>query len=112
MIRASLVLLVLAALALTVATDHTASPPAGLGASLENRLEPGDWTAARSLMHEAHERKIVPPISAGLGRAALLAACAANVEQAADAKTRALALDYAGHAARLAPSFAPGALIE
>jgi HemY protein len=80
-------------------------------ALLEDRLEAGDWAAALALMQEAQDRKIVPPISAGRGRAALLAASAASLEDAADAKTRAQALDYASQAAKLAPGFAPGVMI-
>ncbi len=80
-------------------------------ALLEDRLEAGDWAASLALMQEALQRKIVPPISAERGRAALLAASAASLEDASEAKTRAQALDYASQAAKLAPGFAPGVMI-
>jgi HemY protein len=80
-------------------------------ALLEDRLEAGDWAAALALVQEAQDRKIVPPISAERGRAALLAASAASLEGAGEARVRAQALDYASQAARLAPGFAPGVMI-
>jgi HemY protein len=80
-------------------------------ALLEGRLEAGDWAAALQLVQEGLERKIVSPISAERGRAALLAASAASLEDSNDSKTRAQALDYASQATKLAPGFAPGVLI-
>jgi len=80
-------------------------------ALLEDRLESGDWAASLALMQEALQRKIVPPISAERGRAALLAASAASLEDASEPKARAQALDYASQAAKLAPGFAPGVMI-
>jgi len=80
-------------------------------ALLESRLEGGDWAAALELVQGGLERKIVSPISADRARAALLAASAASLETAADAKARAQALDYAGQSARLDPGFPPGAAI-
>lgn len=80
-------------------------------ALLESRLEAGDWAAALQLMQEAVERKIVSPISADRGRAALLAASAASLEDSNDSKVRAQALDYASQAVKLAPGFAPGVMI-
>jgi len=77
-------------------------------ALLEAKLEDGDWEAARALVQGALERKIVPPIVAERGRAALLAASAAQLEASAEPKARSQALDYASQAAKLAPGFAPG----
>ncbi len=80
-------------------------------ALLESRLEGGDWAAALELVSGGLERKIVSPISADRARAALLAASAASLETAPDARLRAQALDYAGQSARLDPGFPPGPVI-
>jgi HemY protein len=80
-------------------------------ALLEARLAEGDWKAALELNKGALERKIVPPLVAERTRAALLAACAAQSGQGADAKARAAALDQALEAARLRPGFAPGVVM-
>jgi HemY protein len=80
-------------------------------ALLEARLEAGDWDAALALVRGALERKIVSPIVAERARAALLAASAAQLENAPEPKARAQALDYAGEAAKLQPGFAPGVVM-
>jgi HemY protein len=80
-------------------------------AVLEARLEGGDWDGALSLVQDALDRKIVPPIVADRARAALLAASAARLEHAPEPKARALALDQALQAARLQPGFAPGVVM-
>ena len=80
-------------------------------ALLEARLEDGDWQAARDLVKGALDRKIVSPIVAERGRAALLAASAAQLETAPEPKARAQAVDYAVEAAKLQPGFAPGVVM-
>jgi HemY protein len=80
-------------------------------ALLEARLEAGDWDAALALVQGALDRKIVSPIVAERGRAALLAASAAQLETASEPKARAQALDYATQAAKLQPGFAPGVVM-
>ena len=80
-------------------------------ALLEARLEAGDWEAARDLVKGALDRKIVPPVVAERGRAALLAASAAQLETAPQPKARAQAVDYALEAAKLQPGFAPGVVM-
>ncbi len=93
-------------------------------ALLEARLEAGDWEGARDLLKGGLDRKIVSPIVAERGRAATLAASAAQIEGLAEgqakgqpktrggvAKIRAQAIDFAGQALRLQPGFAPGAVI-
>ena len=70
---------------------------------LESRLEAADWIAGLELVKNALDRKIVPPVVAERARAALLAALAAQGEQATDPKVRAQALDSAVEAARLRP---------
>jgi HemY protein len=84
-------------------------------AVLEARLEAGDWAGALDLVKGALDRKIVSPIVADRARAALLAASAASLEAAsasgADDKSRRQALDYAAQSAKLAPAFAPGAVM-
>ncbi|MFN3859681.1 MAG: heme biosynthesis HemY N-terminal domain-containing protein [Caulobacter sp.] len=80
-------------------------------AVLEARLEAGDWSGALDLVKSALDRKIVSPIVADRARAALLAALAASQETSADDKLRKQALDNAAQAARLAPDFAPGAVM-
>ena len=78
---------------------------------LEARLEAGNWQAALDLVQGALDRKIVSPIVAERTRAALLAASAAQLETAPEAKARSQALDYAVEAAKLQPGFAPGAVM-
>ncbi|WP_309603940.1 heme biosynthesis HemY N-terminal domain-containing protein [Phenylobacterium sp.] len=78
---------------------------------LESRLEAADWIAGLELVKNALDRKIVPPVVAERARAALLAALAAQGEQATDPKVRAQALDSAVEAARLRPGFAPGVVM-
>ena len=78
-------------------------------AVLEAKLAAGDWPAALALMQGALERRIISPIVAERARAALLTAHAAAREGDADA--RAAALDDAQIAARLAPGFAPAAVV-
>jgi HemY protein len=78
---------------------------------LEAELESGDWAGALDLVKGALDRKIVPPVVAERARAALLAASAAQLEHAPDAKARALALDHAVEAAKLQPGFAPGVVM-
>lgn len=80
-------------------------------ALLEARLEVGDWAAALQLVQGALERKIVSPAVAERSRAALLAASAASLEDAADPKARAQALDFATQSAKLKPDFAPGVIM-
>lgn len=80
-------------------------------ALLEARLADGDWDGARDLVKGALERKIVSPIVAERGRAALLAASAAGLESAPEAKARSQAADFAAEAAKLAPGFAPGVVM-
>lgn len=80
-------------------------------ALLEARLKAGDWAAALDLVQGALERKIVPPVVAERSRAALLAASAASLEESADPKARAQALDFATQSVKLKPDFAPGAVI-
>ena len=66
---------------------------------------------ALTLMQGALERKIISPIVAERARAALLTAYAAAREGDVDEKVRAAALDDAQTAARLAPGFAPAAVV-
>jgi HemY protein len=80
-------------------------------AILESRLEAGDWDGALELVKSALDRKIVPPVVAERARAALLAASAAQLENAPEPKARAVALDQAVEAARLQPGFAPGVVM-
>ncbi len=80
-------------------------------ALLEARLEAGDWEGARELLKGGLDRKIVSPIVAERGRAATLAASAAQIEGTTQAKAHAQALDFASQALRLQPGFAPGAVI-
>jgi HemY protein len=79
-------------------------------AVLEARLEAGDWAGALDLVKGALDRKIVSPIVADRARAALLAASAASLE-GGDDRQRKQALDYAAQSAKLAPGFAPGAVL-
>lgn len=76
-------------------------------ALLEDRLENGDWAAALDLVKTALDRKIVSPIVADRARAALLAASAAGLED----KRPQQALDFALQSVKLAPGFAPGAVM-
>ena len=80
-------------------------------ALLEARLEVGDWAAALDLVQGALERKIVSPVVAERGRAALLAASAASLEASADPKARSQALEFATQSVRLKPDFAPGVVM-
>ncbi len=81
-------------------------------ALLEARLEAGDWEGARDLLKGGLDRKIVSPIVAERGRAATLAASAAQIEaQGGGAKARVQAIDFASQAVRLQPGFAPGAVL-
>lgn len=80
-------------------------------ALLEAKLEAGDWPQALDLVKGALDRKIVPPVVAERARAALLAASAAQLEHAPEPKARALAMDHAVEAAKLAPGFAPGVVM-
>ena len=80
-------------------------------ALLESRLEAGDWASALDLAQGALDRKIVPPIVAERARAALLAASAASLEGAEEARKRAQALDFAAQAVKLKPDFAPGVVM-
>jgi HemY protein len=63
------------------------------------------------LVKGALDRRIVSPIVADRARAALLAASAASLETSGDDKARKQALDYASQSAKLAPAFAPGAVM-
>lgn len=76
---------------------------------LEAKLDAGDWEGARQLAKGALERKIISPIVAERARAALLAASAAQLEQAGDQRRQ--ALDLAVDAAKLQPGFAPGVVM-
>lgn len=78
---------------------------------LEARLEDGDWEAARDLLKTGQDRRIVSPEVAERGRAALLAASAAQLDLTGDARARSRAADYALEAARLQPGFAPGVVM-
>jgi len=78
---------------------------------LEARLEEGDWEAARDLLKTGQDRRIVSPDVAERGRAALLAASAAQLDLTGDARARSRAADYALEAARLQPGFAPGVVM-
>jgi HemY protein len=78
---------------------------------LEARLEEGDWEAARDLLKTGQDRRIVSPEVAERGRAALLAASAAQLDLTGDARARSRAADYALEAARLQPGFAPGVVM-
>lgn len=80
-------------------------------ALLDARLEAGDWAAALELVQSGLERKIITPAEAERGRAALLAASAASLEDALEPKTRAQALDFATQSAKLKPDFAPGVVM-
>ncbi len=80
-------------------------------ALLESRLDQGDWAGAMELVKSALDRKIVPPVVADRARAGLLAASAAQLENAPDPKARAQALDQAVEAAKLQPGFAPGVVM-
>ena len=78
---------------------------------LEARLEEGDWEAARDLLKTGQDRRIVSPEVAERGRAALLAASAAQLDLTGDVRARSRAADYALEAARLQPGFAPGVVM-
>jgi len=78
---------------------------------LEARLEASDWEAARDLLKTGQERRIVSPEVAERGRAALLAASAAQLDLTGDARARSRAADFALEAARLQPGFAPGVVM-
>ena len=78
---------------------------------LEARLEAGDWQAGRDLVKSALDRKLVSPIVAERGRAALLAASAAQLETEIDPKAKAQATVFALEAAKLQPGFAPGVVM-
>lgn len=80
-------------------------------ALLDARLEAADWVAGLDLVKNALDRKIVPPVVAERARAALLAALAAQLENAPEPKARGQALDSAVEAAKLAPGFAPGVVM-
>jgi len=80
-------------------------------ALLEARLESNDWEAARELLKTGLDRKIVSPLVAERGRAALLAASAATLETAPALKSRAQAVEFALEAAKLQPGFAPGVVM-
>lgn len=80
-------------------------------ALFDARLEDADWDGALDLVKGALDRKIVPPILANRARAAILAAKAAGLEAAGEAKARGQALDLAVEAAKLAPGFAPGVVM-
>lgn len=80
-------------------------------ALLEAELEAGDWAGGLALVKDALDRRIVPPVVAERAKAALLAASAAQLEHAPDAKARALALEHAVEAAKLQPGFAPGVVM-
>jgi len=80
-------------------------------ALLEARLEAADWAAGLDLVKNALDRKIVSPVVAERARAALLAALAAQLENAPEPKARAQALESAVEAAKLQPGFAPGVVM-
>ena len=101
-----------------VALDHAEqaygqarTAPWAWRALLEARLEDGDWQAARALLKGALDRKIVSPLVAERGRAALLAASAAQLELADQPQGRAQAVEFALDAAKLQPGFAPGVVM-
>lgn len=79
-------------------------------AVLEAKLEAGDWADALELVKSAVDRKIVSPIVADRTRAALLTALAASLETGDD-KARKQAFDNASQSAKLAPAFAPAAVM-
>lgn len=74
-------------------------------------LEAGEWPKALDLVDGGQKRKILTPAVAERARAALLAASAAGLESAADAKLREQAEGAAVRAAKLSPAFAPGAVM-
>ena len=78
---------------------------------LEARLGDADWEGGLDLVKSAADRKIVPPVAAERARVALLAASAAQLEQAPEPKVRAQALDQAVEAAKLQPGFVPGVVM-
>jgi HemY protein len=78
---------------------------------LETRLAAAEWSAGLDLVKNAADRKIVPPVTAERARAALLAALAAQLENATEPKARAQALEGAVEAARTQPGFAPGVVM-
>ena len=80
-------------------------------AVFEHQLQNADWPEALALLKGAQERKIVSPIVADRGRAALLAATAAGFENQIDDRARVQALDLALQATKLQPGFAPGAVM-
>ena len=80
-------------------------------ALLEHALQSGNWAEALALLQGGLERKIVPPVVAERGRAALLAATAAGLENADDARERGRALDLALQSVKLKPDFAPGVVM-
>ena len=80
-------------------------------ALLEHALQSGNWAEALALLQGGLERKIVPPVVAERGRAALLAATAAGLENADDARERSRALDLALQSVKLKPDFAPGVVM-
>lgn len=80
-------------------------------ALLEARLEEGNWQAGRDLVKGALDRKLISPLVAERGRAALLAASAAQMETSPDLKARAQATDFAVESAKLQPGFAPGVVM-
>ncbi len=80
-------------------------------ALLEHALQSGNWTEALALLQGGLERKIVPPVVAERGRAALLAATAAGLENADGARERSRALDLALQSVKLKPDFAPGVVM-
>jgi HemY protein len=77
----------------------------------EHQLESADWAEALALLKGAQDRKIVSPIVADRGRAALLAATAAGLENQIDDRARVQALDLALQATKLQPGFAPGVVM-
>ncbi len=80
-------------------------------ALLEHALQSGNWSEALALLQGGLERKIVPPVVAERGRAALLAATAAGLENADQARERSRALDLALQSVKLKPDFAPGVVM-
>jgi HemY protein len=80
-------------------------------ALLEHALQSGNWTEALALLQGGLERKIVPPVVAERGRAALLAATAAGLENADGSRERSRALDLALQSVKLKPDFAPGVVM-